>query len=1212
MNAGGTSPVQKALDGVQIGTSCYAKPVAVVYGKNRVASNIIWMPHELWEWVEGSRGGKGGPGSGAGDQYFQAVMLAICEGPVSIGKVWRDKDVFTGLDDPALEADGQFVFFPGNRSQEPWSFLSAVWPNNGSVYTDIFYDNPHDFTLPAEAKEVLDVYRTVEDPAGFTLAQAVPYEVIDVGPPIVIRLTPESVPAYAFVVYRKDLNPGQVPLGYGGTAVAACQRLALGNSNSVKNFSFEVKGFLGDDDQNPADILADWLSNKVYGAGWDASEFEVVNGPDPDHPTESGFRRYADQMNFKLSPVFDEQRSGSEQVQWILNASNGGMFWSADGKLKVLPLGDVSVGTYAPYNTPIYDIDADLDCVVDGPDDEAITITHTALEKTFNCSPIEFLDSESAKQLPDGTWDYSNLYNVSVADDWDQADVVQSGGEVRKAQTLSLHCITKQRIAQIISKIRTQRSIYIRNTYAFRLPWRYGRLEPLDLITLTDGVLGLDRKVVRITSIEEDEDETLLVEAEEWPVGVAHSTLYSPQRGEGGGQNSSAAPSATNPPVIVVPPLSATLDGITPELWVAASGAGKDWGGAQVWLSWDGASYKYQGDLSAAVHGTLRNTVQIGPPDDQTTALRVDVRASGSTLASVGEAELPESVWLDSEILGFRTAVLQSDGAYLLSDLSRGMQGTLARSHAVGSRFLLLNDRVMRIPFDPTHAGTLAYIKLIGFNISRTRYEDMSAAQVYVYPVGASTFVVPSTMDLPVQIRFDNFDLGEWVAVIPGPGVLTTEDGAISAGKVLRCTGGRLWLVHRSIIPYEPNRLYKIDARFRQQTPGTVTRKLAIGFCGVAADGVTIVDRTGGTTYTDQHLLETALTDTEWIEAAGFWKGRGATGTGAGTLAQARTGNAVMNAAVRFVRPMICFNDFPPGDGAQEIDALEITDGNSDAAAADADAAADAAEQAATDAGNALTLAGSKITSYFYPDDPRNHTEGDPPQAIVPHIGDLWFKTGNTVYRPNRWNGSSWEGAGQTLIVGTEIAAENITAQHLDTNIIISRIVQTPTYQEDYEGGPVRQGVKIDGRKLDDNIAPVRIAPAGIQVGSTRLSEAWFSKVWPVSASVFMGGGGQTPALRQRSPNVVSWGLDPDNITFWIYYSEPPTGAIDPVITTGVCSNSTVGEHRWFAIPLYPSGEFKMGFRVADYSNTLRDLRNIGAFSVDLLLQYVNTAWWIP
>ena len=82
---------------------------------------------------------------------------------------------------------------------------------------------------------------------------------------------------------------------------------------------------------------------------------------------------------------------------------------------------------------------------------------------------------------------------------------------------LQAHEFTNATSAGIAAQLLLQRKAYVRNTYRFKLGWRYALLEPMDIVQLTDATLGLDRKAVRITAIEEDDNGELAITAEEIP-----------------------------------------------------------------------------------------------------------------------------------------------------------------------------------------------------------------------------------------------------------------------------------------------------------------------------------------------------------------------------------------------------------------------------------------------------------------------------------------------------------------------------------------------------------------------------------------------------------------------------------------------------------------------------------------------------------------------
>src|SRR5215469_9708717 len=65
-------------------------------------------------------------------------------------------------------------------------------------------------------------------------------------------------------------------LGYSGTAIVVANNYAMGNTATLPNFSFEVQGLYSSTgsnglDANPAAIVADFLTNPRYGAGFPAA-----------------------------------------------------------------------------------------------------------------------------------------------------------------------------------------------------------------------------------------------------------------------------------------------------------------------------------------------------------------------------------------------------------------------------------------------------------------------------------------------------------------------------------------------------------------------------------------------------------------------------------------------------------------------------------------------------------------------------------------------------------------------------------------------------------------------------------------------------------------------------------------------------------------------------------------------------------------------------
>lgn len=140
---------QPAVAGLQLQSSVYGKSIPIVYGSSRIAPNLIWYGdfYSVQQQSAAGAGGKGGVGGGGGGKggggsgsynYYTAVQLGLCEGPVyQIGNIYVDKNI------QSLESLGM-TGFSGSYSQSPWSHLSTTHPSEALYYRGIAHmDNPN-------------------------------------------------------------------------------------------------------------------------------------------------------------------------------------------------------------------------------------------------------------------------------------------------------------------------------------------------------------------------------------------------------------------------------------------------------------------------------------------------------------------------------------------------------------------------------------------------------------------------------------------------------------------------------------------------------------------------------------------------------------------------------------------------------------------------------------------------------------------------------------------------------------------------------------------------------------------------------------------------------------------------------------------------------------------------------------------------------------
>lgn len=126
------------LDGMAIQSSVLGKPLALLYGRNRIAGNLLWygdfaaIPHTTSSSASGGKGGGGVTTTNTTYTYQTSFLLGLGEGPVtSINAYWRNKE---------YHADASvFTKFLGSYTQTAWSYLASAHPTEALAYRGIAY-----------------------------------------------------------------------------------------------------------------------------------------------------------------------------------------------------------------------------------------------------------------------------------------------------------------------------------------------------------------------------------------------------------------------------------------------------------------------------------------------------------------------------------------------------------------------------------------------------------------------------------------------------------------------------------------------------------------------------------------------------------------------------------------------------------------------------------------------------------------------------------------------------------------------------------------------------------------------------------------------------------------------------------------------------------------------------------------------------------------
>jgi len=295
--------------------------------------------------------------------------------------------------------------------------------------------------------------------------------------------------------------------------------------------------------------------------------------------------------------------------------------------------------------------------------------------------------------------------------------------------------------------------------------------------------LGIDAKLVRILSIEEQDDYTYEITAEDAPAGASSATTYPSQGSDGYASDYNVDPGNTTSLVVFAPPSVITNTGM--EIWIAAAG-GQYWGGCEVWASYDGTSYKRIGIVTNPGRiGVLTATLPAGADPDTTNTLAVNM-TSHLALSSVTLADADNKVTLSyvgGELVSYQNAALTSVDHYNITYLRRGLYGTASASHASGAPFLRLDDAVLKIPFTSDKSGQTLYLKFPAYNIHGASLQDIAGLSAYAYTV--PTITVTNDGDFVLGGAGSNISYNGTDVQITGA-VVTTDNivpGSVTATK---------------------------------------------------------------------------------------------------------------------------------------------------------------------------------------------------------------------------------------------------------------------------------------------------------------------------------------------------------------------------------------------------------------------------------------------
>lgn len=562
-------------------------------------------------------------------------------------------------------------------------------------------------------------------------------------------------------------------LGYSGKALLCYDPMDLGTGASVQQNTFEVLtadawggGIV---DCNPVQCILQVLTHPVWGLGAGKVTFPtsaIDNGTGGTWgngltsgtllsamgalasdimraPRAGGLVIQASTAaewfaanSFFISPVLDKQDTAASVMSRWLEAGQCAAFMS-EGLLKLAPFGDTTTsGNGSTWTAPTEyaAVLTDDDFIVDGDGSTQDPVK-------LSCTP--WMDSYNKTQI---SWtNRANQYAPEVTQEWDAAAINRYGELLEDPQDYDF--ITTLPAAQFAGSMRVKRLVYIRNTYQFKLGFKYEYLEPMDVVSVTTSSswalaasnqnLGLVTKAVRIRKIVDNPDGTFDIEAEDFAHSLQAPDIFNKSTGQPVGAVDMLSDPGDTVPVILDAPLALKIyDGN--ELWVGAAGANTAWGGCNVLASMDGDTYQTIGTIkSAARLGTLGANFPAGTDPDTANSLIVDLQPGSQPLESVSNAAADQSVtrcYVDGEFIAYSTCTATGLDQYTMSSyIRRALLGSTAAAHATGAQFLRLDDAVFRYAYAPDWIGKTVYLKFQSFNVFGNSAQDESGLTVYQF-----------------------------------------------------------------------------------------------------------------------------------------------------------------------------------------------------------------------------------------------------------------------------------------------------------------------------------------------------------------------------------------------------------------------------------------------------------------------------------------------
>jgi len=137
--------VQGQVGDLRVQTASYGGNIPIVFGKQRVAGNVIWADEKKTYEIKG-RSGKGGPKT-VNYGYTISMGIAICQGPIlGVSRVWADNDLIIDSRNETKPLIGELYLGTDDQLADP-TYQNLVGAGNAPAYRGLAWISLSNFDL---------------------------------------------------------------------------------------------------------------------------------------------------------------------------------------------------------------------------------------------------------------------------------------------------------------------------------------------------------------------------------------------------------------------------------------------------------------------------------------------------------------------------------------------------------------------------------------------------------------------------------------------------------------------------------------------------------------------------------------------------------------------------------------------------------------------------------------------------------------------------------------------------------------------------------------------------------------------------------------------------------------------------------------------------------------------------------------------------------